>query len=822
MTRGWTILVTSFLAATVGALFVPPSGAALLGLGVFAAGSFAVAIAALFRTGRLSWLLVALTAMQLVLFARIHWMIYCVLGPQHYICSAEPQWYHWLQLIGAHVARAADVLDVIEECSINLQAVRNAGALAGAILVVMHVMVDIFVLGALVQAIRRALLRMADPAAVRGGGPGRSLSRAGRVLKTARWPALAVIVLFTVAAARAGQWSLWNCLFWPLDNLIRAVDIGDAMQIFSVHLHTVEAGAGAVALAICFRLVVGLCLAEVLSLAALRALRGRGKTSDELRDILASSRVPSHREIAVQALGRMGPHAAEAVPDLVRALTDSRQWVRETACRNLGRIDPKWPQSDGAQKALPDLVRSLADRDYQVRWAADMTLAAITREWPRSEGAREAVPDLVRALADRDPEVRRAAEVTVARIDWTWPQSDGARKAVPDLVRALADKETQVRQAAEAALARIDWQWPQSDGAQEALPDLVRALADGQSAVRAAAAETVARVGPHAVPHLVRALAHSDSHVRAAAADALGKTEPQWPHGYGAQTALPDLVRALALGGWQVRRAAAEAVARIGPMAVPAIVRALADGDWRVRRAAADALGKLGPASAPAVPDLVRALADSQLEVSAAVAKALDKIDPRWRHGDGTQKALPDLIGWLAHSDAGVRRAAAEALGKLGPVAATAVSHFARALADGEWQVCRAAACALGEIGPAAAAAVPDLGRAVAHWHSQVREAAARVLGSLGPAAAAAAPRCRTWDGRCSAMLCSFSAAWGCSRGTIQTPRVTRIAASRRIRAIWASFGVGPFASILIPLRAQCKCRCAAAKAALRGNLCQV
>jgi len=155
MTRRWNILVASFLAATAGALFLPPHQVVFIVLLTLATASFAVAITALFRTGRLSWLLVALTFTQLILFARIHWMIYTVLGPQHYTCTVPPQWYHWLQLIAAHVARAIDILDALEDYKINLQAIRNASALAGWLLVSLHVMVDIFIIGAVVQTVSR-------------------------------------------------------------------------------------------------------------------------------------------------------------------------------------------------------------------------------------------------------------------------------------------------------------------------------------------------------------------------------------------------------------------------------------------------------------------------------------------------------------------------------------------------------------------------------------------------------------------------------------------------------------------------------------------
>ena len=82
--------------------------------------------------------------------------------------------------------------------------------------------------------------------------------------------------------------------------------------------------------------------------------------------------VPGTREIAADALRRIGPAAEEAVPALMRRLHDEDGWVRWSATRALGAISPKW-----SQEVVSALEAAEKDETEFVRKAASEALAKI-------------------------------------------------------------------------------------------------------------------------------------------------------------------------------------------------------------------------------------------------------------------------------------------------------------------------------------------------------------------------------------------------------------------------------------------------------------
>ncbi len=77
---------------------------------------------------------------------------------------------------------------------------------------------------------------------------------------------------------------------------------------------------------------------------------------------------------AAAELAEFGPEAAEAVPDLIRAMQDEDARLREQAARTLGAIGP------GAEEAVPVLNEALKDPDENVRQAAAEALERILGE----------------------------------------------------------------------------------------------------------------------------------------------------------------------------------------------------------------------------------------------------------------------------------------------------------------------------------------------------------------------------------------------------------------------------------------------------------
>jgi HEAT repeat protein len=174
------------------------------------------------------------------------------------------------------------------------------------------------------------------------------------------------------------------------------------------------------------------------------------------------------RLAAMTVLDQMDRDAALAVPTLKRALADRDIFVRWTAARALGNIDPA-----AGLSAVPKLGRQLFDPDLDARLAAAATLERY------GHLAVDALGDLTRALNAGDAEIRVAAIYALEAIGLE------AQPAIPALSRALDHPDDRVREASAQALGRF------GPLAQSAEPALRRALNDEEPMVRKAASEAI-------------------------------------------------------------------------------------------------------------------------------------------------------------------------------------------------------------------------------------------------------------------------------------------------------------------------------------------
>lgn len=209
----------------------------------------------------------------------------------------------------------------------------------------------------------------------------------------------------------------------------------------------------------------------------------------------------AQRQRAVVALGRLGPRAKAAAPDLVNAVRGGQ--LTEPALLFLPRL---------GRGAIPSLVDLLADKDVKYRQAAVMLL------YDLGPAACEALPALIIALSDADSAVRIGAARVMEMIG---PE---AGKAVPALIANLQTYQTQVRLSAAVALGHI------GPTAVAARRPLLECLLDPDEQVRYAAALALGRIDPdftEAAPALRDARNDPSPMVRLAAIDSLRSIEPR-------------------------------------------------------------------------------------------------------------------------------------------------------------------------------------------------------------------------------------------------------------------------------------------------------
>jgi hypothetical protein len=367
-------------------------------------------------------ILIGLNLTQIALFGFLSFQLHAVFGDEHFRFDREPRFYDWAEFTLAHVIRAADFLDALDEYGIPPQAVSHDSAWSALILVCMHVTVDVFLIGLVLRWVSR---RWQDP------DEGTRLDQGRREFG---WLLASFAVFVVFALCQRLQPIDW--VLWPADNLLRLVDVGDVMQLSGWKLHGVEENYWTTGAAMLFRLLAGIWMARLINLWRLKVFRTWGLGIDELTKLLDDPDAEM-RSGAAEGLGITGPGADPAVPRLAELLRDVNAEVRYMAAWALGRIGP------GAEAAVPNLMELVWTEDRRMRFAAIEALACMGR------AAMPAVRELayLGRVGDDQTCVAAARALRIIAPDWI---------GMPD---AVARKPKARRPSRRLSKRRINWQY---------------------------------------------------------------------------------------------------------------------------------------------------------------------------------------------------------------------------------------------------------------------------------------------------------------------------------------------------------------------------
>jgi len=218
-----------------------------------------------------------------------------------------------------------------------------------------------------------------------------------------------------------------------------------------------------------------------------------------LETVPRKGRSSRSRCAAAVVLGLMGSKAKEAVPALIKVLSEDQPLLKTEAALALSKIDPS------AEGVVPALAQALTDTNYAVRNSVAQALGGC------GSAAKDAIPALETALADRKKEVRYSAAEALGRI---------GENSVPVLIQAFENGDAWTRKYAARALGDA----ARESGSVQAVDALIKGLQDNNAEVRREAVLSLALIeskAGKAASSLKEALGDADYIVRYAAEKAL-------------------------------------------------------------------------------------------------------------------------------------------------------------------------------------------------------------------------------------------------------------------------------------------------------------
>jgi HEAT repeat protein len=385
-----------------------------------------------------------------------------------------------------------------------------------------------------------------------------------------------------------------------------------------------------------------------------RELSSAIRYSDELPDgippLAQMSQKPQMKDVVLAVLEELESNAVDTVPEL-RKLLQAEDWeVRREAIKALGRIGP------AAANAVPELRVVLRGRvahtpTYYLGCIGEAA-HALGMIGPKAESA---VPELRELLTDLSWQTRSRAAEALGRI------GPAAGQAIPDIRDLLWDSS---RSEAARALGRI------GPDALQAAPALRRLMQVNDAQTQAAAAFSLSRIDPESdetVRLLKEMLGHRNRKVRIEAASSLWLCQRESEAAVHVLKQL--LLEALEIPEerftWQMnfRAVVAEQLGRMGERAAPAIpVLKMAlnqSNNPESRLAALSALIDIATSFEEILPLVHQCLDDPSPEVRIKAISA-------WAEGEQEKKeAIEAMERLLVFPSAEVRAKAAEALDRL-------------------------------------------------------------------------------------------------------------------------------------------------------------
>jgi HEAT repeat protein len=373
---------------------------------------------------------------------------------------------------------------------------------------------------------------------------------------------------------------------------------------------------------------------------------------------------------ALLVLADIGPAAKGAVPEIKKALSDSKVEVAMQAALTLAAIGPD------AKDASPELIAALDNPSNAVRFGAAYALGKID--------AKDAAPALEKMMAEGKSQFLRAV-CAWALVELNPHDAALADRALKLLGEALKSDDARVRRGAVKGLSEL------KVSPDRVAPLLIPALGDKDPQIVEIASLALAKAGPKFAADIAAGL--SDEKSREGAVRTLGRL------GAGAKDAAPAIAAALKDAPPAFKRELLFALAMIGPDSATTVAQATAamkDASPDVQRAAIYALGKMGPAAKDAIPALRENLKSDDHFLRMVSIWALLQIEGK--NPGLVALAVPVLIDALK-SDHELRRLeAARALGGLGPAAIPALPLLKELSESDSPEVRKAAADAVAQI----------------------------------------------------------------------------------------------------------------------------